>query len=625
MLQSMRQGAQGTTAKIIIGLIVLYFAAFGLETLLPGGAGTSVAEVNGEEISPIALQEAVTQQKRQLISILGESIDPAMLDDERLQPRALESLIQRALLLQKASELRLVASDAQVGKSITAIDAFQLNGAFSTDAYKSVLANAGYTPERFRRLQAEDIVLTQLEAAVSESEFVTQRELSAMADLVAEERDVRYLVIPEGTLLESEALSDSAVQAYYDNNQSDFLKPEQVVVDYILITPDDFTVEVDEATIRQQFESVRDEYTVTTQSQVSHILLIASEEESESDFARRVSEVSERLALAEDFAAIAQELSDDIGSASQGGALGFTDGTAFPEEMESAIAALQSPGEVSEAVVTDAGTHFIRLEERIAGEAVSYEDIKDELRESIESAEAERALLVAVEALRDLVFNAPDLVGPASAIDGAVQRSEAFSRDAGSDLFADAALREIAFTEEVFEEGNNSEVVELSNKRFVVLRVNEIRPTQVSPFPEVEGEIVERLRNELELEALAQLQARAEQALMGGASFESVATTLDLEWRVELATTRLASQLPRPVLEAAFSMAAGATSTLRVVAVPGGGHALIQLARVTPGSIAGLTASEAETLMSRRSMEQQRLSFGEYLKFQRDTADIIIR
>ena len=147
----------------------------------------------------------------------------------------------------------------------------------------------------------------------------------------------------------------------------------------------------------------------------------------------------------------------------------------------------------------------------------------------------------------------------------------------------------------------------------------------MSPFPEVEGEIVERLRIELESEALTKLHAVAEQALIGGASFESVATTLDLEWRVELATTRLASQLPRPVLEAAFAMAAGATSTLRVVAVPGAGHALIQLARVTPGSIAGLTASEAETLTSRRSMEQQRLSFGEYLKFQRDTADIIIR
>jgi peptidyl-prolyl cis-trans isomerase D len=78
---------------VIIGLIVLSFAAFGLETLLPGGSGTSVAEVNGEEITPFALQEAITQQKRQLVSVLGDNIDPALLDDDRLQPRALQSLI----------------------------------------------------------------------------------------------------------------------------------------------------------------------------------------------------------------------------------------------------------------------------------------------------------------------------------------------------------------------------------------------------------------------------------------------------------------------------------------------------------------------------------------------------
>ena len=128
MLQSMRQSTQSTAAKVIIGLIVLSFAAFGLETLLPGGSGTSVAEVNGEEITPIALQEAITQQKRQLVSVLGDDIDPALLDDDRLQPRALQSLIQRALLLQKSTALNLLASEAQVGKSITSIEAFQLNG-----------------------------------------------------------------------------------------------------------------------------------------------------------------------------------------------------------------------------------------------------------------------------------------------------------------------------------------------------------------------------------------------------------------------------------------------------------------------------------------------------------------
>ncbi len=625
MLQSMRQGAQSATAKVIIGLIVLSFAAFGLETLLPGGTGTSVAEVNGEEITPFALQEAVTQQKRQLVSILGEDIDPAMLDDERLQPRALESLIQRALLLQKALELNLVASEAQIGKSITAIDAFQLNGSFSPEAYKSVLANAGYTPERFRRLQAEDILLTQLQTAVSESEFVTQQELSAMADLIAEERDVRYLVIPEGTLVADGALSENALRTYYDTHQSDFLNPEQVVVDYILITPDEFRERASEEVVRQQFESVRDEYTVTTQSRVSHILLIPGEEESEADFARRVSEVSERLDLAEDFAVIAQTFSDDIGSASLGGELGFTDGTAFPEEMEAAIASLQAPGEISAAVVTDAGTHFIRLEERIAGETVSYDDVKDELRDSIESAEAERALLVAVEELRDLVFNAPDLNGPAEAIGGTVERSAAFSREFGTGLFADSALREIAFSDDVFQEGNNSEVVELSGKRFAVVRINEVKAAQTAPFSEVEAQITDRMRAELEANALTELQARAEQGLAEGASFEEIAASLGLEWRVELATTRLASQLPRPVLEAAFAMPAGKRTALRAVVVPGDGHAIIQLARVTPGSVDSLTQSEAESLMARRGAEQQRLSFGEYVKYQRDTADIVIR
>jgi peptidyl-prolyl cis-trans isomerase D len=625
MLQSMRQGAQSTTAKIIIGLIVLSFAAFGLETLLPGGAGTSVAEVNGEEISPFALQEAVTQQKRQLVSILGDDIDPAMLDDDRLQPRALESLIQRALLLQKAAELGLVASDAQIGKSITSIEAFQLNGNFSPEAYKSVLANAGYTPERFRRLQGEDIVLTQLQTAVSESEFVTQRELSAMANLVGEERDVRYLVIPEGRLVASDALSDDALRAYYDAHQSDFLKPEQVVVDYILLAPEDFRFEADEETVLQQFEAVRDEYTVSTQSRVSHILLIPADEESDSDFARRVAEVSERLNRNEEFSDIARELSDDIGSASQGGALGFTDGTAFPEEMEAAIADLQSPGQVSTAVVTDAGTHFIRLEERIDGDSVSYEDVKDELRSSIESAEAERSLLLAVEELRDLVFNAPDLAGPAAAVSAKVERSEAFSRELGRGLFAEAALRDVAFSPEVFEDGINSEVVELSGKRFAVLRIAEITPSQVAPFDEVESDIAEGLSAELESDALRAMQLQAEQELAAGGTFENIAKTLELEWRVELATTRLASQLPRPVLEAAFAMPAGDTTRLRAAAVPGAGHALIQLARVTPGSVSGLTTAEAETLMARRSSEQQRLSFGEYLKYQRETAEIIVR
>lgn len=625
MLQSMRQSTQSTAAKVIIGLIVLSFAAFGLETLLPGGSGTSVAEVNGEEITPIALQEAITQQKRQLVSVLGDDIDPALLDDDRLQPRALQSLIQRALLLQKSTALNLVASEAQVGKSITSVEAFQLNGQFSPDAYKSVLANAGYTPERFRRAQADDIVLTQLQIAISETEFATETEIAATANLIAEERDVRYLVIPDEGLVIDEDISDAALQNYYQQNEAAFFNPEQVVVDYILLDPVDFVVSVDESVVEEQYEAVKEEYEVAEQSRVSHILLIQEDDESDATYGQRVAETAERIARGEDFADLAAELSDDLGSASLGGELGFTDGSAFPDEMETAIAALAEPGAISGAVETDAGTHFIRLEERIAGDSVDYTSVRGELRASIEAAEAERNLLIAVEELRDLAFNAPDLSGPAAAIGAEVQVSEPFSLGEGAGLFTDTRVRELAFSDDVKVSGNNSEVLELSGQRFVVVRVRDVRAPQIAPYKEVENEVRRGLSAELETAALADMTARAQTLLASGESMEAAANALGVEWRVELAATRLTSQLPQPVLETAFAMPQGQTDVLRTVPVPGEGYALVQLARVNPGDVAALSGAEAQQLSDLRSGEQQRLSFDEFLVHQRNAADIVIR
>jgi peptidyl-prolyl cis-trans isomerase D len=603
----------------------LSFAAFGLETLLPSGAGTSVAEVNGEEITPFALQEAITQQKRQLISILGEDIDPALLDDERLRPRALDSLVQRALLLQKTAALQLVASGAQVSQSITSIEAFQFNGEFSPDAYKSVLANAGYTLERFRRAQADDIVLAQLQAAISESEFVTATELSATANVMAEERDVRFLVVPDNTLLDDSALSDDALRAFYTDNESLFFTQERLIVDYIELNPDDFDVVVDDAVVREQYEAVKDEYQVSQQTRVSHILLMQNDEETDQDFANRLLTVTNQLNDGVDFADVAAALSDDLGSAAMGGELGFTDGTTFPDAMEEAIAKLVLPGDISAPVETDAGTHIIRLEERIDGTSVSYETVKAELRASIEAAEAERALLIAVEELRDAAFNAADLSGPADALGVTVLRSDAFTVEAGQGVFSDARLRAAAFAEDVKVDGNNSDVLELAERRFVVVRVHEVRPPQTAPFREVETEVIELLRSELQTAALSEIRTAAQDALEGGETLEQVAQTLGLDWRVELAATRLVSQLPRPVLDAAFSMTAGKTNQLRTVSIPGEGYAVVQLARVAPGSVNGLSIDERDQLNSRRATEQQQVSFSEFMLFQRNESDIVLR
>ena len=113
MLQNIRSNIQGTLAKIIIGLIVVSFALFGIESILLGGGNSGVAEVNGEAITPYEVQQTVNLQRRQLLSMLGDNADPALLDEDRLTAQAIETLIQRELLVQAAGELGLTTSESQ--------------------------------------------------------------------------------------------------------------------------------------------------------------------------------------------------------------------------------------------------------------------------------------------------------------------------------------------------------------------------------------------------------------------------------------------------------------------------------------------------------------------------------
>ena len=147
------------------------------------------------------------------MQIFGDNIDPEMLDDDRIRPRALDEMIERTILLQAATENAMVASSRAIGEIVGSIEAFKVDGAFSADQYKVVLANAGYSAERFRREQAQQIILSQLQQGVLASDFVTKTELVAAAEATAEERDVRYLIVPSDELRSSAEVSEDAVRA----------------------------------------------------------------------------------------------------------------------------------------------------------------------------------------------------------------------------------------------------------------------------------------------------------------------------------------------------------------------------------------------------------------------------
>ena len=624
MLQGMREGARSPWILVIIGLIVLSFVLTGAESLTFNGSQSGAAEVNGEEISLNELQFAIERQRRQLSELYGEQIDPSFLDDDLLRPSVLNGLIEQALLTDYAASLEIASSPKAVGRAITSNPAFQLDGGFSAEYYRDILRSNGLTNSQYRADQENLDRLQKLQSFVSGAAFVTPMETQASINVAAERRDVRYLVVDDTTLAVEGATSDDAVSAYYDSNVEQFAQPERVIASYVLLTPEMYTQPVDPAEVAAQLADALAEYDSKAESEVAHILITQMDDEDAAGYQTRIDAVSARLASGDDFAVIAQELSDDIGSASLGGDLGYTDGSVFPDAMEDAIDAL-AIGQVSDAVETDAGTHFILLKQRTAAAQVSDEVLRAEIEDNLRSAQSQRDLLLAVDKLRDAVFTADDLVSAAADLGVTVTRSAPFSRDAGEGIFDEVALREAAFADDVFIEDNNSDVIELSGSRFVALRVNERLPEGSKPLQEVRGDIIatlERQAREAELEGLL---ADVNAALAAGESLESIAENKGLEWRVELAATRQNTLLPPEVLQAAFAKQASDTNSVSAIGVTSGGYALVQLARVTAGSADTLLSSERQALVDEVQQVQGDLLFTEFLADLRRRGTVIVR
>ena len=624
MLQGMREGARSPWILVIIGLIVLSFVLTGAESLTFNGSQSGAAEVNGEEISLNELQFAIERQRRQLSELYGDQIDPSFLDDDLLRPSVLNGLIEQALLSDYAASLEIASSPKAVGRAITNNPAFQIDGGFSAEYYRDILRSNGLTNSQYRADQENLDRLQKLQSFVSDAAFVTPMETRASINVAAERRDVRYLVVGEASLAVEGVTSDSVIAAYYDANIEQFAQPERVVASYILLTPEMYMQPVDPAEVAAQLADALAEFDSKAESEVAHILITQMEDENSDGYQARIDMVSDRLASGDDFAAIAQELSDDIGSASLGGDLGYTDGSVFPDAMEDAIDSL-AVGGVSGAVETDAGTHFILLKQRTAAAQVSDSVLRAEIEENLRTAQSQRDLLLAVDNLRDAVFTAESLVSAADALGVAVNVSAPFSRNVGEDIFDEVALREAAFADDVFIENNNSDVIELSGNRFVALRVNDRLPEGSKPLQAVQGDIIATLERQAREQQLEGLIADVNTALETGKSLESIAESKNLEWRVELAATRQNTLLPPEVLQAAFAKQAGDTQSVSAIDVTSGGYALVQLARVTAGKEDTLLTSEKQALLNEVQQVQGDLLFTELLADLRRRGNVIVR
>lgn len=625
MLLNIRKNIQGTMAKIIIGLIVATFALFGVESILTSGGISYVAEVNGEGIAPSELQQQVNQQKRRLLMSMGQNIDPAMLDDQVLAGPALEFMIQKKLLLQEADAYGLAVADSTLGNIIGSMDAFKVDGRFDEARYRMLLAEQGYTPGSFQQSLREDLLTTQVRAGITASEFITPQELQQAAVISEEQRDLRYLVMPLDSFRDSAELTEEQVQQWYSDNADRFQTSESVIVETIEIGSDDFLEAVTEQQVQELFDAEQAALQTAERRAVSHILLKQSDDESEAELQARVVEVSAAIEAGQaSFAELAKRYSQDLGSANFGGEIGFTSGDSFPDELEAAIAQLKLD-QVSGPVISESGIHILKVTEIQAGAEADYAGVRSQLEQRLMQEQAQRKLIAAVEDLRDQVFNAENLSGPAESLGLSVTSAVEIFREPGAGSSDDPRVIAAAFSKEVLDDRFNSEVIELDGSRFVVLRVLEHKIPQLKPLAEVRPAVTALVTEELALAAAVTASGDIIVRLQAGESIDGVAQELGYDWQVELAVKRDNRSLSPELLQKAFALqspAQGLTSH-DFVATATGDIEIFELVRVSPGQLQALAPARRTRLMNQILQDKSRNIDGSYQRSLRAKAEIV--
>ena len=564
--------------QVFLVLIALPFAFFGVESFRDGGAGVDVAKVGEIKISQQEFQQAVREQQDRLRGQLGE-LDPKVLDNPEFRQAILDDLIDQRLLFQEARKRHLFASDDAVRQAIMAVEAFQDNGQFSQQRYEALLSAQGMSPAGFEAQVRQDLALQQLAGTIGRSGIVSQRVTDKVLALQSEARHVQEFVLPVENYVAKVKLEDGAAKKFYDENTEQFRTPDQAKVEYVVLTPESLAVEVSEAEIKAWYDGHKERYQQPEERRASHILIAA--EKLGKDKARQKAEevLREVQAKPAAFAELARKHSDDPGSASQGGDLGFFGRGMMVKPFEDATFALRD-GEVSGIVESDFGFHIIKLTGQHVAREKPLAEVRGEIERELKSSAVARKFAEAAESFSNMVYEQSDSLQPvADQFKLKIQRSDWIGREANpaAGVLGNAKLLSAVFSDDTIQNKRNTEAVEVAQNTLVAARIAEYQPASVQPLAGLQATIEKLLVNQ-EAQKLARADGEARLAALQSG-------TDKLAWGADKVVSRMdARLLPPQAAPLVFRMDKSKLPGYAGVDLPGKGYALYRLSKVTPGA-----------------------------------------
>jgi peptidyl-prolyl cis-trans isomerase D len=586
LLESLREKTQSKFAKIILALILVPFALWGVESYIRNtGNSTGVASVAGQDISANEFTNALRTQQQQMQSMLGTQYDAAMMDTPEARKAVLDNLINQRLLVREAAQSGMAITDAQLAKRIAEIPVFQEDGKFSKVRYQSFLRRENYSERGFEARMREDMQIQQLREAVVDTPIISQTVLDNFIRTSEQSREISVANFTPEQFIAQVKLEDGAAKTYFDAHQPEFEIPQQAMLEYLVLSPDQFMAQitVPEDEIKKYYEDNAAKFKQKEERKASHILINAgptTKDEEKKAAKEKADDIYKQVkANPAAFADLAKKYSQDPGSGKQGGDLGFFSRGMMVPPFEQAVFSMKK-GDIKEPVLSDFGYHIIKLVDIKPEKGKSLAEASGEIVLELKKQKAQKAFSEAAEGFGNMAFEQSSSLKPAAdKYKLTIQKSDWVSRKGGAlpPLNNDKLLAAV-FADSALKDKRNTEAVETAPNTLVSARVLESKPASIKPFDEVKLLIQQKLiHDEAARKAIKEGQAQLEQIKAGKELAGS-------KWSAPTKIARNApgTNVPQQAVETAFKQPAGKLPAYTGVDTPQG-YLLVKLIQVIDG------------------------------------------
>lgn len=500
MFESIRKHSKIAMVLLFL-LIIPSFILVGIDRNYFSSPSPVVARVDGKDITQADWDNAHRMESDRLRA-QSPGIDAKLLDSPQARYATLERLVRDQVMQAAAQKMHLLTSDARLARELQSIPQIAAlkrpDGTLDAEAYRALVAAQGLTPEGFEARVRHDLSVNQVMGSVTSTAFSSPAESRLALDALLQRREIQVAHFNAADFASKVTPTDAELETYYKAHPDQFQQAEQATVEYVVLDLDAVKagVTLNEEDLRTYYKENLSRLAGKEERRASHILISASKEAAAADREKAKAKAEELLAQVRKapgtFAEVAKKSSQDPGSASAGGDLGFFGPGAMVKPFEDAVFALKK-GEISDVVETDFGFHIIMLTDIKAPRQPSFEEVRASLESELKQQQAQRKFAEVADSFANAVYEQPDdLQAIAGKFKLKIQTATGVTRTpsaGGQGVLANARFLEALFQQDTLQNKRSTEAVELGTNTLAAGRVTEYQPAMLVPLEQAKDKV----------------------------------------------------------------------------------------------------------------------------------------